>query len=238
MASESDVLIIDNELRTITVPKGFILGVYHDKDTHKVSFKGPKSYGSIDLSGYTVRVNYKNALGEGYQYTADDLAVSDDNLTFSWLVGEDAYRGAGTVSFIVCFVKLDDDGYITNEFNTTLASATVLPGYEGVVELSATTNTIIPGSTPDIILSVDSSLLSKTTKARFDFTQNSRVVLSVDATITSTKIHHVFTQSETYSFDEGTVKCQVHGLTSDGVAWKTKVFVITIEESLNSEVIS
>ena len=126
-----DVLTISNDLRTISVPADFVLGVYQDEDVHRVYFKMPRMYGETDLSKYsTVRVNYQNANGEGDYYTVEDKTADGDSITFSWLVGRFAFASAGQVRFSVCIRLVDSAGTVTNEFNTTVVSVPVLEGLE------------------------------------------------------------------------------------------------------------
>lgn len=63
-------------------------------------------------------------------YPVDDLAVEGDYVTFSWLLGRKPVAYKGQVRFIVCAVRTDSMGEISNEWNTTIASAEVLEGLE------------------------------------------------------------------------------------------------------------
>ena len=129
--SESKILVIDNDLRTITIPPGItILGVESDDGVHRLYFQMPKTYGEFDLSEFKVRVNYSNAKGEGDVYPVKDNAVEGEYITFSWLVERKAVRYKGNTSFVVCLKKVDESGTVVKEFNTTLARLPVLEGLE------------------------------------------------------------------------------------------------------------
>ena len=124
-------LVIDNYLRTITIPKGITnLGVENDDDVLQLRFKMPRYIGTIDLSEFTIRVNYCNANGEGDVNTIPSPTIGYDTIQFDWLVGSNATKYKGNVKFIVCAIKFDAEGYVDKEYNTTIASLPVLEGLE------------------------------------------------------------------------------------------------------------
>lgn len=122
---------IDPETREISVPETYrIIGVESDEDVERVWFKCPKIVGdSIDLSTLFIYVNYENASGEKDRYYCDDMSVEGDSIIFSWLISRKCAKTRGTVRFIVCAKKSQDED-ITNEWNTTVAEAEVLEGLE------------------------------------------------------------------------------------------------------------
>lgn len=132
MAAEiDDIITIDSDLRTINIPPTIkLLGVESDKDVRRLHFKMPATYGEVDLSEFGIRINYLNAKSQGDIYHVTDKAVADGYITFSWLVGKFALQYKGTVKFIACLRKLDSNGVILRELNTTLASLPVLEGLE------------------------------------------------------------------------------------------------------------
>ena len=143
-AEETEVCTIDNDLRTITVPSGLqTVGVESDEDVRRLNFQMPKQYHEIDLSEFNIRINFMNANNSGDVYAVTDKAVSGDNITFSWLVGRNALAYRGSIRFIVCLKKADAEGVVQQEFNTTVATLSVLEGLE-------TTEQVIQEN-PDII---------------------------------------------------------------------------------------
>lgn len=124
--------IIEPETRTISIPTTYrLLGVESDEKVERLEFQCPKIVGdNIDLSQLQIRINYQNASAQKDQYIVDDVAQDGDNITFSWLLSRKVTQHRGTVQFIVCAVKVNDDATITNEWNTTLAQAQVLQGLE------------------------------------------------------------------------------------------------------------
>lgn len=134
-------LVIDNELRTIEIPSSVTnLGVESDDEVLRLNFRMPRYLGKTDLSTFAIRINYRNARGEGDVYSVSDMAIVGDNITFSWLVGPNATAYKGTTKFNVCLKIVDDEGYIQKEYNTTIATLPVLEGLEteeGLVELNS-----------------------------------------------------------------------------------------------------
>lgn len=128
--------IIDPETRVITIPPEYqLLGVESDEKAERLYFKCPKIVGDdIDLSKLALRVNFRNAGQVVDQYLVDDVAVDGDNITFSWLLSRRVTQYEGDVNFIVCAVRVSGET-ITNEWNTTLATAQVLEGLEAEMVL-------------------------------------------------------------------------------------------------------
>ena len=146
--SADDRFIVDNDLRTITIPGSItVLGVEHDDDVHRLYFQLPKMYGDVDLSEFDIRINYVNAADKPDTYPVDDKETSGDNITFSWLVGRTAFEKMGEVKFNVCLRKTDGDGDVIKEFNTTIA--TLPPVLEGLE-----TTELVVQQNPDIIESI------------------------------------------------------------------------------------
>lgn len=126
-----DICVIDSDLRIIDIPEQFkVLGVENDKDVRAMQFRVPKTYKGTDLSAFTISVNYQNARGTKDRYVVTDKKVSGDQIEFSWTVGKTATVYRGDTRFIVCMRLIGSDGVIKKEFNTTLATMTVLEGLE------------------------------------------------------------------------------------------------------------
>lgn len=127
---------IDPKTRVITIPPEYrLLGVESDEKAERLYFKCPKIVGDdIDLSKLALRVNFRNAGQVVDQYLVDDVAVDGDNITFSWLLSRRVTQYEGDVNFIVCAVRVSGET-ITNEWNTTLATAQVLEGLEAEMVL-------------------------------------------------------------------------------------------------------
>lgn len=129
--TESKVITVNNNLRTIVIPPSIsVLGVESDDDVLRLEFSIPRFYSEQDLSDFQFRINYINAQNEGDVYVVDDVTTSDDSIEFSWLVGGTALKYAGKVSFILCLKKVLSDGTVEREYNTTVATLPVLEGLE------------------------------------------------------------------------------------------------------------
>ena len=129
--------IIDASTRLINVPPKFqMLGVESDEKAERIYFQCPKIVGDgLDLTTLALRINYQNAGNEKDQYIVEDVQVSGEDITFSWLLSRKVTKYKGKVQFILCAVKTDDEK-ITNEWNTTLATSEVLEGLEVDAEVT------------------------------------------------------------------------------------------------------
>lgn len=140
----NDVVVIDNDLRTIIIPASItLLGVESDENVQTLHFQMPKTYKGLDLSEFAIRINYMNANNVGDTYAVDDSEISGENIVFTWTVGRVACMYKGNTKFIVCLKKKDVSGNVLKEFNTSLASLPVLEGLE-------TTESVV-AENPDII---------------------------------------------------------------------------------------
>lgn len=125
---------VDDDTRLVTIPDKYKkLGVESDEKAKRIWFKFPKLVGNngIDLSAIGVRVNFRNANGDGDIYIVEDLTTDGDYVTFSWELTRKVTAYKGNVSFVVCAVKSATDGTIKNEWNTMLnKECEVLEGLE------------------------------------------------------------------------------------------------------------
>ena len=139
---------VDAENRTIAVPAEYqILGVESDEDVKRVYFQCPKIVEEdIDLSEFTIFVNYQNANENKETYVCDDMMLSGDNITFSWVVARSVLIKNGQIKFSMCAKKLDIDGTILQEWNTTPAYSNCLIGLEA--------DTQPPDNAPDILAQI------------------------------------------------------------------------------------
>lgn len=130
-ANEEEIqYIIDENLRIISIPPlGVVLGVEGDKDVNSAKFKMVRYYKGIDLSKFEIRINFANANGDLSYYTIKNPTVTDDSLTFDWLVGYLATKYKGTVRFVVRMIITDSStGEVQQAFDTTIGEAQSLEG--------------------------------------------------------------------------------------------------------------
>lgn len=130
--NESVYCTLDEQNREIILPSEYqIIGVESDEKVERLKFQFPKIVGdNIDLSQLSIRINYKNANGEIDQNIVENISSDVENIYFDWLLTRKVTKYKGTVNFIVCAIKTNNDGTITNEWNTTIAGSTVLEGLE------------------------------------------------------------------------------------------------------------
>ena len=125
---------MDDDTRLVTIPEKYKkLGTESDEKAKRVWFRFPKIVGNngIDLSAISVRVNFRNANGDGDIYIVKDLTTDGDYVIFSWELTRKVTAYKGRVSFVVCAVKSATDGTTKNEWNTTLnKECKVLEGLE------------------------------------------------------------------------------------------------------------
>ena len=149
-SNELTTCTINPDTREIIVPEKYkILGVFSDEKVTKIPFTCPRVVGNnVDLTEYNLYINYQNASGASNAYLIDDLVVSGENITFSWLLSRYVTFSQGVVKYNFCAKKLDGDT-ISNEWNTTIATGLVIQGLEATREIIE--------ENPDII----ESLISK-----------------------------------------------------------------------------
>lgn len=125
-----DILVIDLESRTINIPKNVtVLGVESDDETRVLHFQVPRHYCNVDLSEFSIRINYRNANNEGDLYIVAEPVIEDELIKFDWVVGRHAFARKGDVEFSVT-LKDVFEGIVKREFNTTIATLPVLEGME------------------------------------------------------------------------------------------------------------
>lgn len=126
-----EYLEISTDLRTIQIPQGITcIGVEKDDKVKRIWFRVPKQYGEFDLSLFTPRINYTNALGEGDIALPDDKTVEEAFFTFSWLIEGFACKKKGNVSFALCLRLYDENHTPIREFHTQPSTLPVLEGLE------------------------------------------------------------------------------------------------------------
>lgn len=132
--TETAYCTVDDDTRLVTIPDKYKkLGVESDEKAKRVWFRFPKLVGNngVDLSAIGVRINFRNANGDGDIYMVKDVTIDGDYVTFSWELTRKVTAYKGHVSFVVCAVKSATDGTTKNEWNTTLnKECEVLEGLE------------------------------------------------------------------------------------------------------------
>lgn len=107
------------------------IGVESDDNSVRVRFKLPKTVGdNIDLQTMSIKINFRNAIGQKGVYIVNDIEELDGFVTFSWLFSRLVTASPGTVKFVVCARKTDEDDKVIVEWNTAVAELCILGGVE------------------------------------------------------------------------------------------------------------
>jgi hypothetical protein len=120
---------IDGILRTITnIDETKRMLVQNDHNSERLTFEVPRYIDDHDFSECnSVQVHYinsnvyKNNQSIGI-YEVNDLHVSDEDentVLLSWLVSSNATKFVGSLSFVIRFSCVEDDGTVTYAWNTT-----------------------------------------------------------------------------------------------------------------------
>lgn len=126
MAGENNVLVIDNDLRTIKIPAGMTnIGVAGDKEVNRLKFRMPRFYGGFDLGDFNISIEYFNSIGDGDISSVTDVITRDESVSFTWLVNEFMTLYSGEVRFGVHLEKKVGN-IVEKEFSTTYAVSRVL----------------------------------------------------------------------------------------------------------------
>lgn len=130
--SNNYCMLESDTTRKILIPEKYsIFGVESDEKSNRIKFKFPQHVNDIDLSELSLRINYRNANGEIDQNLTENKEITDDRfVTFEWVLTRKVTAYMGDVDFIVCAIKTQPDGTLTNEWNTTIATVQTLEGLE------------------------------------------------------------------------------------------------------------
>ena len=160
-SNEVTTCTVNPDTREIIVPEKYkVLGVFSDEKVTKIPFTCPRVVGNnVDLTEYNLYINYENAIGKSNAYLIEDVVVSGDNITFSWLLSRNVTLSPGVVKYSLCAKKLNGDT-ISNEWNTTIATGLVIQGLEATREIIE--------ENPDIIEALISKAHTHANKAILD----------------------------------------------------------------------
>ena len=107
--------------RFITVPTSLRrIAVEHDHNVETVTFECPRYWDEHDLSTMAIYINYVLSNGYADSYPADNVAVEDDVMLFTWTIKREVTQVSGSIKFIVCAKNTDDQGNESNHWNSEL----------------------------------------------------------------------------------------------------------------------
>ena len=134
---EEYCMLESDTTRRILVPEKYsILGVESDEKVKTIKFAFPRYVddGRLDLMDYQIRINYMTANpyteNSKDQVQAQNVHIVGDYIVFEWLLSRRVTQYKGTITFIVCAITTEEDGTITTEWNTTLATSQSIEGLE------------------------------------------------------------------------------------------------------------
>lgn len=122
------MITINSNTRHFSIPGAdLVFGVMADSDAERKYFQCPRYVGdNLDLASCFIRINYRNADGKTDFYLVDDMAISGDNITFSWLLSPKVTEYKGQVKFVMCAVGPD----FKLKWHTTQGTGQVMEGLE------------------------------------------------------------------------------------------------------------
>lgn len=111
-------IVVDNN-RTIHVPESLKrLGVQHDHNIETVTITCSRFWDGNDMSEMTIYVNYLRPDGVKGQYPATNVIVSEDSITFDWIISKNVTQVNGKLSFLICIVKVNEEGLEEHHWNS------------------------------------------------------------------------------------------------------------------------
>lgn len=144
--SNNYCMLESDTTRKILMPEKYsILGVESDEKVKTVKFAFPRYVddGRLNLLDYDIRINYITA-NPDTENNKDQVRVQnlhgvtgmneegvlEEYIVFEWLLSRRVTQYKGTITFIVCAITAEEDGTITTEWNTTLATSECIEGLE------------------------------------------------------------------------------------------------------------
>lgn len=118
--SEEPHIVIGRD-RIIKVPEELKrLGVERDHNIETVTFDCPRYWDGLDMSKMQIYVNYVLSSGYKDSYPVDNVTVDNDIMHFSWTISANVTQKKGTVIFLVCIKKTDENDIEVNHWNSEL----------------------------------------------------------------------------------------------------------------------
>ena len=164
--------IIIGEDRFISVPKELQrIAVQYDHNIETVTFDCPRYWDDLDMSQLSIYINYMRSDRVVGCYKAQNITVDTVDssvMHFDWTISRNVSLAKGSIKFLVCIKKGDEDGNEVNHWNSELNTDMYIS--EGLE-----TGESFSSSYPDIILQweddvqrVKDMLLSAKDSGEFD----------------------------------------------------------------------
>lgn len=121
-ATEPHIVIDKN--RKVTVPEALKrIAVQYDHNIETVTFDCPRYWDGHDMSKMKVYINYKRPDGGLGCFIATNVTVdaaNTDIMHFDWTISGNVTQEDGTLMFLVCVKKTNDDDEEVNHWNSEL----------------------------------------------------------------------------------------------------------------------
>lgn len=126
------MITVDAKTREMSISENeAFFGIYSDEAVTVRRFSIPRyTDNNLDLSTFTIRVNYINAQGQNGVSLVENVNVMSGAIEFDWVIPRTATASAGKVRFVVCAFINDEEGEISNEWNSAIGIGTVKDGIE------------------------------------------------------------------------------------------------------------
>lgn len=126
--SVEEHIVVGND-RFVYVPDDLKkIGVAGDKDINTVTFDCPRYWDGVDISEFTMYINYMRPNNSASKYHATvTIDEEDENiLHFDWTFSDHALEYKGTLTFLLCAKEIDENGIETRHWNSERNSDLVI----------------------------------------------------------------------------------------------------------------
>lgn len=119
---EGHIVISDD--RTVTVPENLKrIAVQYDHNVETVTFDCPRYWDDHDMSQMKIYINYMRADNEPGCYPVTYIEIDETNssiMHFTWTITRNVTVAHGSIAFLVCVRKTDENGEEVNHWNSEL----------------------------------------------------------------------------------------------------------------------
>ena len=118
--------VIDPTTREIDNGSKKVKLIQYDHNSEMLTFELSRFVEGHDMSLCdSIRVNYININKSTREqrtgtYEAKDLVVDDSKITFTWLISRNATQYIGPLNFLIKFMCMDENGFVTYEWHTDI----------------------------------------------------------------------------------------------------------------------
>lgn len=126
VADDDLYFVIDPTTREIDNGSKKVKLIQYDHNSEMLTFELSRFVEGHDMSLCdSIRVNYININKSTREqmtgtYEAKDLVVDDSKITFTWLISRNATQYIGPLNFLIKFMCMDENGFVTYEWHTDI----------------------------------------------------------------------------------------------------------------------